>query len=111
MLLEKINSTNWAFSIFHFDISGNDINDEQSVNIYCICVIFDVSHFDVSGNDIKDEHKLKIESILLTFLVSHFDISGNDINDEQKLNTSFIFLTLACPILIYQVMIIVIYNH
>jgi len=49
-------------------------------------VIFDVFHFDISGKDINDEHPVNINSILVTLDVFHFDISGKDINDEHLEN-------------------------
>ena len=41
--------------IFHFNISGNDDNDEQSRNIRHILLTLEVFHFDISGNDDNDE--------------------------------------------------------
>ena len=42
--------------VFHFDISGNDINDEQLRNNEFISVTLFVFHFEISGNDCNDEH-------------------------------------------------------
>ena len=42
-----------------------------------------IFHFDISGNDINEEHPLKISWKLLTLQTFHFDISDNDINDEH----------------------------
>ena len=51
------------------------------LNISNILLILEVFHFDKSGNDINELHPENIESINLTLEVSHFDISGNDINE------------------------------
>ena len=42
-----------------------------------------VFHFDISGKDNKDQQSLNISLISLTLLVFHFDISGKDDNDSQ----------------------------
>ena len=47
---------------------------------------FDVSHLDISGNNINELQLLNILPILVTFDVSHLEISGNDINELQSLN-------------------------
>ena len=41
--------------IFHFEISGNDFNDEHSSNIPSILLIFFKFQFDISGNYFKEE--------------------------------------------------------
>ena len=41
--------------IFHVDISGNEINEEQFLNNAPISIVLDKSHFDISGNDFNDE--------------------------------------------------------
>ena len=46
--------------VFHLDISGNDGNEEQKINIELISVTLDVFHLDISGNDFIDE-ELKIK--------------------------------------------------
>ena len=38
----------------YFEKSGNDCNDEQSENILFISVTLEVFHFDISGNDINE---------------------------------------------------------
>ena len=43
-----------------------------------------VLHFQISGNDDNDEHPSNIECILVTLLVFHFEISGNDDNDDHS---------------------------
>ena len=53
------------------------------LNKSCPTIIFSVFHFDISGNDIKEEQSLKIQFISMTFLVFHFEISGNDIKLEH----------------------------
>jgi len=42
--------------MFHLEISGNDINELQSLNKEYILVTFEVFHFDISGNDINELH-------------------------------------------------------
>ena len=54
-----------------------------SENIYLILLTLEVFHFEISGNDDNDEHPLNIRLILLTLEVFHFDISCNDDNDEH----------------------------
>ena len=46
-------------------------------------IIFEVFHFDISGNEVNLVHLLNIEFILLTFEIFHFDISGNEDNSVQ----------------------------
>jgi len=45
-----------ALFIFHFEISGNDFNDEQLLNKLSKLATLFVFQFDISGNDIKKEH-------------------------------------------------------
>ena len=45
-----------TFEVFHFDISGNDINAWQPKNIKLISVTLEVFHIDISGNDINELH-------------------------------------------------------
>ena len=61
-------------------------------------VTFEVSHFDISGNDNNEEHPLNIYFISVTFEVSQFDISGKDDNDEHPQNIYFISVILSIPI-------------
>ena len=70
-----------TLEVFHFDISGNDINELHSKNIKFIYLTLEVFHFDKSGNDINELHPLNIQFISLTLEIFHFDISGNDINE------------------------------
>ena len=56
--------------VFHIEISGREIKDEQLENIEHISIVFIVSHFDKSGKYFKDLHPLNIPdkySILFTF--------------------------------------------
>ena len=46
--------------------------------------IFFVFHFDISGNDINEEQFKNILDIFLTLLISHIEISGKLINFEQS---------------------------
>ena len=59
------------------------IIDKHSENIPIISITFFVFHFDISGNDFNDEHLLNNKCILVIFLVSHFDMSGNNLTNEQ----------------------------
>ena len=47
-----------ALEVFHFDISGNDINDEQPLNIPLKLVLISVLQLEISGKDFNDEHSL-----------------------------------------------------
>ena len=87
-----------TLKVFHLDISGNDDNDLQFLNIHLIYLTLFVFHLDTSGNDDNDSHPLNIPFISVTLLVFHLDISGKDNNDEQLKNIEFILITL----LIYQ---------
>ena len=40
--------------VFHLEISGNDINDEQSANHKVIKIILLVFHLDISGHDFNE---------------------------------------------------------
>ena len=51
--------------------------------IFLTLIVF---HFEISGKDVNDDHNLKIYIILVTLLVFHFEISGKDDNDEHSLN-------------------------
>ena len=42
--------------VFHFDISGNKVNDEHLLNKTLISITFCVFHFDISGKHNKLEH-------------------------------------------------------
>ena len=44
-----------TLSIFHFEISGIDVNDKQPENKPDILVALFVFHFEISGNDSNDE--------------------------------------------------------
>ena len=44
--------------VFHLDISGNDINEEHSLNMKLISLTLEVFNLDISGNDINEEHSL-----------------------------------------------------
>ena len=48
-----------------------------------ISVTLFVFHFEISGNDINDEHSPNNDFILITLLVFHIEISGNDDKEEQ----------------------------
>ena len=72
--------------IFHTEISGKVIKDEQFSNILFILLKLDMDdnlHLEISGKDNKEEQFLKIDLISLIFEVSHFEISGKEDNDEQ----------------------------
>ena len=45
-----------TFPTFHFDISGNFDNDDQSAKIPLISISFLVFQLDISGNDFKLIH-------------------------------------------------------
>ena len=44
------------FSVFQFEISGKDDNDEHPANIALMSVLFSVFQFEISGKDDNDEH-------------------------------------------------------
>ena len=50
----------FTFFVFHFDISGKDINDEQPRKIPLMSFTLSVFQFDISGKDSIDEHPKKI---------------------------------------------------
>ena len=49
-----------TLEIFHFEISGNDDNDEHPQNIKLMLSTFEIFHFEISGNDNNDEHPQNI---------------------------------------------------
>ena len=49
-----------TFLVFHFDISGNNFNEEHPPNILLIFLTFIVFHIDILGNDFNEEHRAKI---------------------------------------------------
>ena len=46
-----------------------------------ILLIFDIFHFDISGNDINDLHLKNKPLKSLELLIFHSEISGNEINE------------------------------
>jgi len=40
-------------------------------------------HFEISGNDFNEEHPKNNPLILLALFKFHFEISGNDFNEEH----------------------------
>ena len=78
-------------SIFHFEISGIDIKEEQPENIPLISPI---------AFQLPDK-SLKPKKIFSTVLTSHLDISGKDNKEEQSENIDdkfFIFLNFQIDI-------------
>ena len=75
-----------VLTIFHFDISGSDINDSQSPNNPLISWTLDTSHFDISGNDFNNLHEQNKPLIFVTLDIFHFDISGSDFKDLHPEN-------------------------
>ena len=73
-------------SVFHFDISGNDIKEEHPLNKWLILLIFLISHLSKSGKEIKDLQEENMPHIFITLDVFHFDISGNDTNCSHPEN-------------------------
>ena len=54
-----------------------------SENKCSILVTLFVFHFEISGNDNNDEQFAKIELISVALIVFHFEISGRVDNEEQ----------------------------
>ena len=44
--------------VFHFEISGKDFNDWQSLNIQLISVTFEIFHLEIAGKAFNDLHPL-----------------------------------------------------
>ena len=42
--------------LFHFEISGKVVNDEQPLKIKLISITLFVFHFQISGKEVKDKH-------------------------------------------------------
>jgi hypothetical protein len=49
-----------TFFVFHFEISGNEVNEEQHENILFIKVTFSVFHFEISGSEVNEEQLKKV---------------------------------------------------
>ena len=47
-------------------------------------ITLEVFHFDISGIDINELHPENIPLILLTLEILHLDISGSDINELHQ---------------------------
>ena len=60
----------FILSVFHLEMSGNDLNDVNPSNKPLILLIFSVFQFDISGNDINELHPLNISLISVTLLIS-----------------------------------------
>ena len=61
--------------VSHFDISGNDINEEHPKNKPLISFIFEVFHSDISGKDFNALQPAKMKEIfsfISSFLFSFF---------------------------------------
>ena len=56
MDIHKIPLISETLLVFHFEISGNDINDEHPLNILLILETLFVFHFEISGYDFNDVH-------------------------------------------------------
>ena len=83
--------------IFHLEISGKLVKEEQFSNILYILINLDIDdslHLEISGKTNKDEQFLNILFISLTLETFHLEISGKENKDEQSLNILFIFSTL-----------------
>ena len=56
-----------------------------------------LNHFEISGNEVKNEQSEKMPQILFTLLIFQFEISGKHFNDKQlekrypKLINLFVF--------------------
>ena len=72
--------------IFHLEISGKLVKEEQFSNILYISLSLEIDntfHLEMSGKSDKDEQFLNILFIFLTFETSHLEISGKVTKDEQ----------------------------
>ena len=46
----------FIFSVFHFEISGKDVNEEHLMNKPLIYSILSIFQTEISGNDFNEEH-------------------------------------------------------
>ena len=72
--------------IFHTEISGKVIKDEQFSNILFILLKLDMDdnlHLEISGKVTKDEQFLNIFFISLTLETFHLEISGKVAKDDN----------------------------
>ena len=43
-----------TFTVFQLEISGNDFNEVQLLNIEYILITFDIFHLEISGNELNE---------------------------------------------------------
>ena len=69
--------------MFHLDISGKDISDEQFKKTLDILFTLLVFHLDISGKDFKEIHSSNIPDISVTFEISNKDNPFITVNEEH----------------------------
>ena len=79
--------------VFHFEISGNSVKPEHSLNKKDASVTLDTSHSPIPGIDVKLWHFENIALISFTLLVFHFERSGNSFKLTQHPKVEFISVT------------------
>ena len=67
ILLESV-----IFLVFHFEISGNSVNDEHSEKIPDIFLTFSIFQIEIFDNSFRDEHSQKASSKSITLSIFHF---------------------------------------
>ena len=58
-MLLNIPSISVTLSVFHLEISGNEVNEEHWSNIPFILVTLSVFQLEISGNEVNEEHWFK----------------------------------------------------
>ena len=61
-------------NIFHFEISGKEIKEEQLKNNLCKSITLLKFHLEISGNSFNDEHPQNNPEILLTLILLMMNI-------------------------------------
>ena len=89
--------------VFHFEISGIDVKEEQLKNIPLIFVMLLVFHLEISGKDDNEEQLENKALIFVTLLVFHNEISGNDTMKSNQKIIAVYLLHCWYSILKYQV--------
>ena len=89
--------------VFQFDISGNDIKDEQPRNISFKLVILIVFQSDISGKDIKDEQNWNMLPAFEILLIPVNFIS-NVLFDLFSIFSIFIYSVKLCTLLSYIIL-------
>ena len=76
------------YSIWKYRVKS--IKEDQLKNTMSNAIILSIFQFEISGKDINDEHPQNKQVIILTMFKSHLEISGNAFNNVKKIMNLFL---------------------